>query len=191
MLLERQRIRSRQSLSISSERLARSRWWHDVAGSEHMWWIVVVMISSHDCFDVFQPVSRRWFDEDTPDPEAIKLADAILRAGMQQLPNNPYMILLYSSFLIDVQGSYQSGYGQLQAAKKADPRYTCTPDLISDSIASHMHCILHIVSWNTSPSSAANKSTPRRRAARRMGKGRQTSSATSSSRRTTGGLHNI
>ena len=41
---------------------------------------------------------------------------------MQQIPNNPYMILLYSSFLIDVQGSYQSGYGQLQVAKKADTR---------------------------------------------------------------------
>ena len=70
----------------------------------------------------YSPECRRWIDEDTPDPEAIKLADVILRAGMQQLPNNPYMILLYSSFLIDVQGSYQSGYGQLQAAKKADPR---------------------------------------------------------------------
>jgi hypothetical protein len=65
---------------------------------------------------------RKWIDEDTPNPAAIKLADIILRAGMQQLPNNPYMILLYSSFLIDVQGSFQSGYGQLQAAKKADPR---------------------------------------------------------------------
>ena len=64
----------------------------------------------------------RWIDEDTPDPAAIKLADIILRAGMQQLPNNPYMILLYSSFLIDAHGSVQSGYGQLQVAKKADPR---------------------------------------------------------------------
>ena len=46
----------------------------------------------------------------------------IIKAGMQQLTNNPYMIILFSSFLIDVQGSYQSGYAQLQQAKKADPR---------------------------------------------------------------------
>ena len=59
---------------------------------------------------------------DTLLPEASKHADSIIRAGMQQLPNNPYMIILYSSFLIDVQGSYQSGYSQLQTAKKAEPR---------------------------------------------------------------------
>ena len=64
----------------------------------------------------------RWIDEDTLLPEATKHADSIIKAGMQQLPNNPFMIILYSSFLIDVQGSYQSGYAQLQTAKKADPR---------------------------------------------------------------------
>ena len=67
--------------------------------------------------------TARWIDEDTLVPEATKHADSIIKAGMQQLPNNPYMIILYSSFLIDVQGSYQSGYVQLQTAKKADPRY--------------------------------------------------------------------
>ena len=86
-------------------------------------WLFWMLLWDKTSF-LFPPIIYpcRWLDEDTPDPEAIKLADVILRAGMQQLPNNPYMILLYSSFLIDVQGSYQSGYGQLQAAKKADPR---------------------------------------------------------------------
>ena len=55
------------------------------------------------------------------DPEAVKLGDQIIRAGIQQMPNDPYMTILYSSYLIDVLGSYQSGYGQLQMAKKADP----------------------------------------------------------------------
>ena len=68
------------------------------------------------------PPPPRWIDEDTLLPEATKHADSIIKAGMQQLPNNPFMIILYSSFLIDVQGSYQSGYAQLQTAKKADPR---------------------------------------------------------------------
>ena len=50
------------------------------------------------------------------------LAETIIKAGMQQMPNNPYMIILNSSFLIDVLGSYQSGYSELQTAKKASPR---------------------------------------------------------------------
>jgi hypothetical protein len=33
------------------------------------------------------------------------------------------MVLLYSSYLIDVLGSYQSGYGQLQVAKKTGPNF--------------------------------------------------------------------
>jgi hypothetical protein len=42
---------------------------------------------------------------------------------MIQLPKDPYIIVLHSSFLIDVQGSYQSGYTALQAAKKMDPTF--------------------------------------------------------------------
>ncbi|KXZ55666.1 hypothetical protein GPECTOR_2g1216 [Gonium pectorale] len=69
---------------------------------------------------------RRWVDEDTLEPEAVALSEAIIKAGMLQLPQDPredgfQMIILYSSFLIDVQGSYQSGYTQLQTAKKQSP----------------------------------------------------------------------
>ncbi|KXZ43615.1 hypothetical protein GPECTOR_85g345 [Gonium pectorale] len=64
---------------------------------------------------------RRWVDEDTLEPEAVELSEAIIKAGMLQLPQDPQMIILYSSFLIDVQGSYQSGYTQLQTAKKQAP----------------------------------------------------------------------
>ncbi|KXZ55668.1 hypothetical protein GPECTOR_2g1218 [Gonium pectorale] len=64
---------------------------------------------------------RRWVDEDTLEPEAVALSEAIIKAGMLQLPQDPQMIVLYSSFLIDVQGSYQSGYTQLQTAKKQSP----------------------------------------------------------------------
>jgi hypothetical protein len=37
-----------------------------------------------------------------------------LQAGKQLMPSSPYMVIWYSSFLIDVQGSYQSGYAELQ-----------------------------------------------------------------------------
>jgi hypothetical protein len=37
-----------------------------------------------------------------------------LQCALAQLPKDPYAIVLHSSFLIDVQGSYQSGYTALQ-----------------------------------------------------------------------------
>ena len=43
---------------------------------------------------------RVWLDEDTLDPEAVRLAETIMRAGMTMMPNSPYMIVLYSSFLM-------------------------------------------------------------------------------------------
>mmetsp|Transcript_29309 Transcript_29309/g.64857 ORF Transcript_29309/g.64857 Transcript_29309/m.64857 type:complete len:2212 (+) Transcript_29309:218-6853(+) len=66
---------------------------------------------------------RKWIDEDTLSEDAVLLAEQVMKAGMTLLPGNAYMIILYSSFLIEVQGSYQSGYSQLQAAKKADPSF--------------------------------------------------------------------
>lgn len=37
--------------------------------------------------------------------------------GITQMPKSAYMIILYSSFLLDVQNSYQSGYSQLQVGE--------------------------------------------------------------------------
>ena len=42
---------------------------------------------------------------------------------MAQLPKSAFMTIWYSSFLIDVLGSYQSGYTQLQAAKQLTPSF--------------------------------------------------------------------
>ncbi|KAG2425298.1 hypothetical protein HXX76_013879 [Chlamydomonas incerta] len=66
---------------------------------------------------------RQWVDEveGVLEPGAVNLCEALIKAGMVQLPQDPQMIILYSSFLIDVQGSYQSGYSQLQTAKKQSP----------------------------------------------------------------------
>jgi hypothetical protein len=57
---------------------------------------------------------RVWVDEDTLDADAVLLAERIIKAGVSLLPHHPYMAIWWSSFLIDVQGSYQSGYGELQ-----------------------------------------------------------------------------
>jgi hypothetical protein len=53
---------------------------------------------------------RKWVDEETLEEGGVRLAEVIMKVGMAQLPRSPYMIILYSSFLIDVQTSYQSGY---------------------------------------------------------------------------------
>ncbi|KAG2431968.1 hypothetical protein HYH02_013184 [Chlamydomonas schloesseri] len=65
--------------------------------------------------------TRVWLDEDTADPDAVKLGESIVKAGLHQLYGNPSMLILYSAYLIDIQGSYQSGYTQLQEAKKQSP----------------------------------------------------------------------
>ncbi|GFH31904.1 tiny macrocysts protein B, partial [Haematococcus lacustris] len=73
--------------------------------------------------EILSRCCRTWIDADTLDEEAVALAETIMKVGMAQLPSNPYVILLYASFLIDVQQSYQSGYSVLQQAKKADPSF--------------------------------------------------------------------
>jgi hypothetical protein len=42
-----------------------------------------------------------------------------LQCVLAQLPKDPYAIILHSSFLIDVQGSYQSGYTALQVTMQS------------------------------------------------------------------------
>ncbi|KAJ9516874.1 hypothetical protein QJQ45_027276, partial [Haematococcus lacustris] len=71
------------------------------------------------CCRVWQPE-----DPEVVEEEAMELASIILKAGLVQLAaSDPYMIILYASFLIDVQNSTQSGYTQLQAAKRANPSF--------------------------------------------------------------------
>ncbi|KAL6757720.1 hypothetical protein V8C86DRAFT_1620236 [Haematococcus lacustris] len=61
---------------------------------------------------------RQWLDEDTLEPDAVVLAERIISAGKLLMPHRVYMVIWYSSFLIDVQGSYQTGYAELMVAKK-------------------------------------------------------------------------
>src|SRR5690349_11737610 len=61
---------------------------------------------------------RAWLDMDTLEPDGVAVAERVIRAGKHMIPHSPYMAIWWSSFLIDVQGSYQSGYLELQSAKK-------------------------------------------------------------------------
>jgi hypothetical protein len=60
-----------------------------------------------------------WLDEETLDDDAVVLAERIIKAGTSQLPHDAYMAIWWACFLIDVKGSYQSGYAELQV------RYLC------------------------------------------------------------------
>ncbi|PNH12261.1 Tiny macrocysts protein B [Tetrabaena socialis] len=52
---------------------------------------------------------QSWIDEDTPAPEAVAMTEQIIKAGMIQLPQDPYMVVLYSSFLIDTAKKQSPG----------------------------------------------------------------------------------
>ena len=45
------------------------------------------------------------------------------QVGVEQMPQDPFMVILHSTFLMDVQSSYQSGYAQLQVARKLDTSF--------------------------------------------------------------------
>ncbi len=69
---------------------------------------------------------RKWTDQhyEVLDRVAAKEAEIIIKGGMQLFPNDAYMIITYVNLLVDVLESTQTGYSQLQAAKK------CTPNLM-------------------------------------------------------------
>ncbi len=56
---------------------------------------------------------RVWVTKDVLDEEMVQVAERIIRAGMTML-HEPYMAIWWSSFLMDVRSSYQSGYMAVQ-----------------------------------------------------------------------------
>jgi hypothetical protein len=52
--------------------------------------------------------------QDTLEPGKVTLAEQIIKAGLAELPQSMFMIVLHSSFLVEVQSSFQSGYTELQ-----------------------------------------------------------------------------
>ena len=57
---------------------------------------------------------RKWVEPDVLDDAAVQLAGRVLEAGQQQLGNQPYMSILFSSYHIDVQvGQLWVGYAPI------------------------------------------------------------------------------
>jgi hypothetical protein len=57
--------------------------------------------------------------QDTLEPGKVTLAEQIIKAGLSELPKSTFMVVFHSSFLIEVQSSYQSGYTTLQVDENA------------------------------------------------------------------------
>ncbi|GIL43455.1 hypothetical protein Vafri_932 [Volvox africanus] len=76
--------------------------------------------------EIVARVCRKWTDQhyEVLDRAAAKEAEIVIKGGMQLFPGDAFMIITYVNLLIDVLESTQTGYSQLQAAKK------CTPNLM-------------------------------------------------------------
>ena len=63
---------------------------------------------------------RRYLPEDDEvlDPRAVKTGELVVRVGMALFPQDFFMVLTYSSFLLEVEHNWQSGASQLQQARK-------------------------------------------------------------------------
>jgi len=57
-------------------------------------------------------------DDEVLDPDAVRLAGFIIKVGMACFPKSFFMTVTFSNFLLEAEGSYQSGASQLQQAKK-------------------------------------------------------------------------
>ncbi|KAG2423147.1 hypothetical protein HXX76_015532 [Chlamydomonas incerta] len=65
--------------------------------------------------------ARVWRDRYTLDPEAVKKAHDVIKAGLAMFPGSAYMVLLHADFMIDVLGVSQSGARRIEDARKLSP----------------------------------------------------------------------
>lgn len=80
---------------------------------------------------------RVWVSREVLDEDAVQVAERVLRAGMSML-HQPYMGICWSSFLIEVRTSYQSGYMELQVSACFDMYDTCTRHACIIRVRPHM-----------------------------------------------------
>ncbi|KAG2449445.1 hypothetical protein HYH02_005592 [Chlamydomonas schloesseri] len=78
-------------------------------------------IDVHEVEVVARVCRQRGPERDTDDPEALKLAERVLKSGIALFPTKAYAHILYSNFLIEVSSLYQAGQSQLMSAKKLEP----------------------------------------------------------------------
>eukprot|EP00878_Enallax_costatus_P043846 GHUV01051942.1.p1 GENE.GHUV01051942.1~~GHUV01051942.1.p1 ORF type:complete len:180 (+),score=56.23 GHUV01051942.1:655-1194(+) len=64
---------------------------------------------------------RRWDEDGVSDPDASDYGEFVLKSGMARLPNDPALLVMYASFLIEVRKDGQGARTQLQLLQKASP----------------------------------------------------------------------
>lgn len=64
---------------------------------------------------------RSWRDAETLEPEEVKLAETVIKAGLIYFPASAFITVMYGNFMIECQDNYHSGTSQLRAAKKMNP----------------------------------------------------------------------
>lgn len=71
--------------------------------------------------EVVSRVMRVWDEDLIPDPAALDLGELVIKGGLQQFPNSPFMRIVYANFLIVCREQMQSGWAQLELARKMHP----------------------------------------------------------------------
>eukprot|EP00775_Hariotina_reticulata_P003511 gene3511-3781_t len=66
-------------------------------------------------------VMRKWDIDGNPDPDTTAFAEFILKCAMARLPNHPYLMTLYSYFIVEVRHDSSAARTQLQLAAKSGP----------------------------------------------------------------------
>lgn len=77
--------------------------------------------SSDTDVEVISRVLRVWDEDKVPDPLALDLGEVILKSGIQQFPEAPFVRIAYANFLIECKQQMQSGWSQLEMARKMHP----------------------------------------------------------------------
>ncbi|PNH07141.1 Tiny macrocysts protein B, partial [Tetrabaena socialis] len=63
-------------------------------------------------------ITRVWDEDGVVDPACLDLAETVVRAGIQQFPKSPFLHIVYANLLIDCRENYQSGWAQLEEARR-------------------------------------------------------------------------
>eukprot|EP00883_Tetradesmus_obliquus_P002715 jgi/Sobl393_1/12921/SZX78204.1 len=64
---------------------------------------------------------RKWDEDGVPDPATTALGEFIMKCAMARLPNQPYLLTIYSNFIIEVRKDGQAARTQIQLAGKNSP----------------------------------------------------------------------
>jgi hypothetical protein len=81
----------------------------------------IFKFASETDVEVASRVMRVWDEDNIPDPAALDLGELVIKGGLQQFPISPFMRIVYANFLIVCREQMQSGWAQLELARKMHP----------------------------------------------------------------------